>query len=223
VASVAPRPPEGPVERSPSPTQPALLTERERTAAKALVRTYTHGAEGQAGDEYGSSSEPLQVGGDPSRQRLVGTLLPPRRFLASTGRVIDLSAPARPTVVVVMRGFSGQVCVYCATQTTAISDSMARFTAAGVDVLVVYPGPTESVPVFVEAVKSLRKDPPPMPIALDVSLMLVRGLGIEDNLARPTSLVVDRTGTIRFVYVGKTGADRPSVDDLLHAAEKIGK
>lgn len=216
-------PPELPASRSPSPTQPALLTERERAAAKALVRTYTHGPESGGSDEYGSSSAPLQQGGDPAGQRMVGKLLPQQRFLASTGRVIDLSAPARPTVVVILRGFSGQVCVYCATQTTAISNSMERFRSAGVDVLVVYPGPTESVPVFVEAVKSLRQDPPPMPIGLDVSLLLVRGLGIEDNLARPTSLIVDRGGVIRYAYLGKTGADRPSVDDLLHAAERIGK
>ncbi len=215
--------PELPVERSPSPTQPALLTEREREVAQELISTYTHGQNPFGVSEYEVSSGPIQVGGDPAGQSLLGRVLPQQRFLSSTGRVIDLAAPQRPTVVVILRGFSGQVCIYCATQTAAIGRQIERFRTAGVDVLVVYPGPTEAVPVFVEAVKSLRHESLPMPIGLDVSLLLVRGLGIEENLARPTSLIIDRTGIIRYAYVGKTGADRPSVDDLLRNAEKLGK
>ena len=59
------------------------------------------------------------------------------------------------------------------------------------------------------------------PVALDVSLNLVRAIGIEDNLARPTSLVIDKEGIVRFAYVGKTIADRPSADDLLREVQRI--
>ena len=62
-----------------------------------------------------------------------------------------------------------------------------------------------------------------MPLALDVSLLLVRALGIEDNLARPTSLLIDKQGLVRYAYVGETIADRPSVNDLLQAAGGIVK
>jgi hypothetical protein len=77
------------------------------------------------------------------------------------------------------------------------------------------------VPAFVQAVQSLRRDPPPMPLALDVSLALVRGLGIEGNLAKPTALVLDGQGIVRYAYTGSSIADRPSVDDLITAVSRI--
>ena len=122
-----------------------------------------------------------------------------------------------------MRGFSGQVCIYCATQTAAIANNYRRFTDAGAEVVIIYPGPTEAVPAFVQAVQSLRKDPPPMPIGLDVSLLLVRGLGVEENLAKPTSLILDRDGNVAYAYVGASMTDRPSVEDLLKALAKVQK
>jgi peroxiredoxin len=125
--------------------------------------------------------------------------------------------------VVVLRGFSGQVCLYCAAQTAALCNRIADIRKAGAEVVVVYPGPAEAVPTFIQAVGNLRKEPPPIPVALDVGLLLVRSLDIEDSLARPTSLVLDRSGKVRYAYVGKTIADRPSVDDLLHEVAKVVK
>lgn len=62
-----------------------------------------------------------------------------------------------------------------------------------------------------------------MPVALDVSLIAVRQLGIEDNLAKPTSLIIDKAGVVRYAYVGKTIADRPSVKDLLNELSRYVK
>ena len=87
----------------------------------------------------------------------------------------------------------------------------------------VYPGPVEAVAPFIEAVRSLANEPPPMPVALDVSLIAVRKLGIEDNLAKPTSLIIDKHGVVRYAYVGRTIADRPSVKDLLNELSKYVK
>jgi hypothetical protein len=90
-------------------------------------------------------------------------------------------------------------------------------------VVIIYPGPTEAVPAFVTAVRALRKDPPPMPIGLDVSLLLVRGLDVEENLAKPTSLIIDTNGKVAYVHIGASMADRPSVEDLLQALRKVVK
>ncbi len=89
--------------------------------------------------------------------------------------------------------------------------------------MIIYPGPTEAVPAFVTAVRALRKDPPPMPIGLDVSLLLVRGLDVEENLAKPTSLIIDTNGKVAYVHIGASMADRPSVEDLLQALRKVVK
>ncbi len=208
---------------SPTPVIPTVLAQGDLSRSAELIRGYTSGPDPLATASIDSWSGWQTKGGDPAARRLVGMHMPQDRFLSSTGSVIDLKRFKRPLVVVIMRGFSGQVCIYCATQTAAIANNYKRFTEAGGDVVVIYPGPTESVPAFVQAVQTLRKDPPPMDIGLDVSLLLVRGLGIEENLAKPTSLVLDRDGKIAYAYIGATMADRPSVDDLLHALRNVVK
>ncbi len=194
---------------------PGFWTAGEKQAAAGFVARYTRGSDDI--DSYGSSAGNART----NRPDLVGKPLPQTRFIAADGKVLDLDAwRGKPVVVVVMRGFSGQVCLYCATQTTAIANSIGQFTDLGAQVLVVYPGPVEALPAFVAAVQGLRKDPPPMPLALDPALLLVRSLGIEGNLAKPSSFVLDAGGTVRFAYVGKTIADRPTVEDLLGAVRR---
>ncbi len=207
---------------SPIPVNPAIFSQGDRAHIDLLLRTYTSGKDPLAGNDYawgdtGGSS------GDPAGRKLLNKMVPQARFLSSTGAVIDLARLKKPVVLCVMRGFSGQVCIYCATQTAAIANNYHKFTEAGAEVVIIYPGPTESVPAFVAAVQSLRKDPPPMPIGLDVSLLLVRGLGVEENLAKPTSLIIDASGKIAYAYIGASMADRPSVEDLLQALRKVVK
>ena len=213
-------PPPESVAISPVPVPPDILTTKERRIAATLVQAYTHGKQALVDSEYAVNPADAS-GGAAESKALVGKSLPQTRFLTASGAVVDLEEATRPTVVVLMRGFSGQVCVYCATQTTAIADNVDRFTAAGADILVVYPGPTEAVPAFVAAIQTLRTDPPPMPIGLDVSLLLVRGLGVEDNLARPTSLIIQPGGRIGYAYIGTSNTDRPSVDALLEAVSRL--
>ncbi len=86
----------------------------------------------------------------------------------------------------------------------------------------VYPGPAESVPLFLQAVQSLGARTDGLTIALDLDLALVRALVIEHELARPTSIIVDRSGAVRYAYVGGSIEDRPSVDDLLAALSHLG-
>jgi len=207
---------------SPTPTNPAGFAEGDRSHINLLLKTYTSGKDPLADDGYSWGSNGTKTG-DPAGKKLVNQMLPQTRFLSSTGAIIDLARIKKPVVMCVMRGFSGQVCIYCATQTAAIANNYKQFTDAGAEVVIVYPGPTESVPAFVQAVQSLRKDPPPMPIGLDVSLLLVRGLGIEENLAKPTSLILDANGKIAYAYIGASMADRPSVEDLLQALRKVVK
>ena len=162
-----------------------------------------------------------EIGGDPSGQALIGKSLPQTRFLSSSGGLIDLAAPARPTVVVVMRGFSGSVCLYCASQTAALADAAPTFAEADIDVVVVYPGPASTIPAFVNAVQQIRDERQPLPIALDVNQLLVRGLGIEADLAKPTSLILGRDGRIAWSWVGTSMSDRPSAAVILAAARTV--
>jgi peroxiredoxin len=209
-------PADAPLDASPSPLLPQWFTVAQMASAAQWLSRYANGAPAPAG--YGETTAAASRPVSP----LLGKPLPQTRFLGPDGGILDIDAFRQrgPVVVVVMRGFAGQVCLYCATQTAALSDAIGDFRDAGAEVVVVYPGPVSSVPAFVAAVQSLRADPPPMPLALDASLLLVRALGIEANLARPTSLVIDRAGLVRYAYVGETIADRPSVPDLLDAVRR---
>ena len=200
---------------SPLPVLPGFWTPKEEAAAATLIKAYSTTSEVSDGYTWSTSRK------QPTDRRadLIGKPLPQTRLLSATGDVVDLAdsaAAKRNCLVVVLRGFSGQVCIYCATQTAALVDNLARFEAAGTDVVVLYPGPAESVPQFIAAVRSLGKQVPPrLLLAIDADLLLVRQLKLEDQLAKPTSLLLDRSGTVRWTYMGVAMDDRPSVDDIL--------
>ena len=206
---------------SPTFSAPSLWTTAQESNASSLVRLYDKGDIIIPGyeDSVGASTD------DRQKRDLLGKPLVQTRFLSATGSVLDIAQQRgkKPVLLIVLRGFSGQVCLYCAAQTTAISKNIQKFNDLGVEVVVVYPGPVEAVAPFIEAVRSLVNEPLPMPVALDVSLIAVRKLGIEDNLAKPTSLIVDKLGVVRYAYVGRTIADRPSAKDLLNELTKYVK
>jgi len=206
---------------SPTISAPSLWTSAQEANAGQLVRLYDKGDIVIRGydDSIGSGTD------DRQKRDLLGKPLAQTRFLSASGSVLDVAKQQgkKPVLLVVLRGFSGQVCLYCAAQTTAISKNFQKFNDLGVEVVVVYPGPVEAVAPFIEAVRSLAKEPPLMPVALDVSLIAVRKLGIEDNLAKPTSLIIDKQGLVRYAYVGKTIADRPAVKDLLNELARYVK
>jgi peroxiredoxin len=198
---------------SPLAVLPGYWTTLEEMRANDLVEKYTTGK-----DVSGYTFTTSSAGSSKERDfNGIGKPLPQTRLLLSTGEVIDLNEykGKKAVVLIVMRGFSGQVCVYCSTQTTAVAKNLQRFTSSGSEVFLIYPGPAASVPVFLEAVKSFGADISALRVALDVDLSLVRKLGIEDELSKPASLIVDMQGIVRWGYVGQDRADRPSVDELL--------
>ncbi len=206
---------------SPTLSAPSLWTAAQEGKAEQLVRLYDKGDIVIPGydDNIGSGTD------DRQKRDLIGKPLSQTRFLSPTGGVLDVAKQRgkKPVLLVILRGFSGQVCLYCAAQTTAISKNIQKFNEMGVEVVVVYPGPVEAVAPFIEAVRSIAKEPPPMPVVLDVSLIAVRKFGIEDNLAKPTSMIIDKEGVVRYAYVGRTIADRPSVKDLLNELSRYVK
>lgn len=208
---------------TPIATAPVAWTVRQLHDSNALIRHYS----GATSQGMVAGYDPEKFGGDGDRQRhdLLGKPLPQTRFIDARGEIIDTNdrVGKRAVALIILRGFSGEVCIYCATQTSAISEAKKRFDAAGVEVIFIYPGAVESVPVFIEAVKGLHGQTPAMAVALDANLQLVHALGIEENLAKPTSILLDRHGIVRYAYVGKTIADRPSVGDLLEASAHLDK
>jgi peroxiredoxin len=206
--------PAGSLDLSPSPALPGFWTGAQEIHAGATLARY---AEGPTTDN-GYFPDPQPNPGNP----LWHGKAPPRtRFLGADGKVLDLAGHhGRKVALVVLRGFAGQVCLYCAGQTAALAEHRQQLAEAGIDVVVVYPGPPSSVPGFLDAVRSLGTEPE-LPVCLDPGLVLVRELGLLGNLARPATLLLDGQGLVRWSHVASDITDRASVQDILAAGQGL--
>jgi peroxiredoxin len=124
-----------------------------------------------------------------------------------------------------MRGVTGNmVCIHCSSQMTALLRNSSKFAERNAELLVVYPGPSETVPSFLEATKTLSATGPdgiPFPLLFDADLAAVMKLSLEGSLAKPTTIILDRDGIVRWAYIGRQPADRPSVQQMLAEVDRL--
>lgn len=156
---------------------------------------------------------------------LVGKPLAQTRFIGPDGEIVDLNdlMGKKRLVLVVMRGFFGQVCIACSTQTLALADAEEKFTSRNAQVVLIYPGEPASIPAFLDATKNLRENfELHYPVLLDANLNAVKMFKIEGDLAKPTSIIVDEKGIVRYAYVGTRYDDRPGIETLLAQLDAIG-
>ncbi len=153
----------------------------------------------------------------------------PLTNIEGTATTLKELANGRPLVVVFTRGYNGAICPYCSTQTARLISNYADFQKRNAEVVVVYPLSEDRdrthVPEFLTKVNSINANQgaaqPPFPLLLDVGLQAVDQLGIRKDLSKPSTYLLDRDGAIRFAYVGKSLADRPSVKVLLEQLDAI--
>ena len=205
--------------------QPWTANEEENAAT--IVGIYRDGAKKVALPASG----PYSKGKLPTRKRdnkrsdaLIGKTIYGFDLTTGDGASVDLAKyKGRKVVLVVLRGMGGEVCVYCAGQTSAFADRQDEFTALGADIVVVYPGGEDRLDAFLEGYKKLRskEGDPPFPVVCDANTELVQKLDIQGNLALPTTMILDGTGVVRYAYVGLDKADRPEIPALLEALKDI--
>jgi peroxiredoxin len=222
-----------PVDHTGIPARAQPWTEYEARVLPDLVKLYSVGlARGSREDEY--FSRPVLRGSRPQNDEpvatpadLVGRKLPVRRFVTSDGGAVDLDelAGKRNVLLTVLRGFGGQVCVYCTAQTRGLAQFAGEFAAKDTEVFVVFPGPASGLEAFLEAYRRTfgTGEKPPYKLLYDTDLALTRALHIEDNIAVPTSIVLDRKGVVRWCHVAKDHADRPSAQQVLEQIEALPK
>jgi len=86
--------------------------------------------------------------------------------------------------------------------------------------LVIYPGERENEKSFRRLYEEeFGEGPPPYRVFYDPDLELVTKLGIEGDLASPTTLIIDEKGTVQYAYVGEHRADRPATNALIKLIE----
>lgn len=127
-------------------------------------------------------------------------------------------------VLVITRGFSGQLCPFCRTQSSRLVANYEEFAKRDAEILLVYPGGSDHLEEFVEAAKVSEKkevDQIPFPILLDSDLKAVNYLEIAADLAFPSTYILDKEGNVRFAYVGEEINDRPSVKAMLDQLDQL--
>lgn len=152
------------------------------------------------------------------------------RFTTDGGAEVSLAelAPEKPVVLVVMRGAT-PICPMCSTQTARLISSYKDFADAGAEVVVVYPqqielGNSVEVEEFLETVKMRLGDGElnvPFPFVFDVGLDVVSGLGIKEDLAKPSTYIFDDKHRLVFAYVGESTLHRPDIDSMLALVTKL--
>lgn len=152
-------------------------------------------------------------------------------FLDINGREVQLKdyVGKKNVVLVMTRGVSSSICVYCSAQTSRLIANYPEFTKRNTEVVVIFPLRTVAeknrLNDFISATKKSMDRPPeriPFPILLDVELKAVDKLGIRHDLSKPATFILDQEGQVRFSYVGQTLTDRPSVKALLRQIDAIG-
>jgi peroxiredoxin len=153
----------------------------------------------------------------------------PLAFVDWQGRPVDLALyrGKRKVVLIVLRGIprseKGAFCPSCLAQTSSLMANQAGFTARQAELLIVFPGPVDRLGEFLK--KASAQTPgephPAFQMLLDKECRVCDRLGIRDDLAKPSTYILDTQGNLVYAYVGETSTDRPSVkaifDQLDHS------
>lgn len=129
-------------------------------------------------------------------------------------------------VLVFTRGYPGYLCPLCTSYTAQIAHRYREIAAAGGEVLLVYPGAPDRVQDFLDAAREIAEqegeDALPFPVLLDTELRQVAAFGIQGDLAKPSTYVIDLAGKVRFAFVGEQSHERPDVDTILAELRRPG-
>ncbi|MBL8723016.1 MAG: redoxin family protein [Planctomycetes bacterium] len=210
-------------DRIPAPAQPDL-TVLQREELDSYVLNYLEGQSEtrRSRRKYGPAGTETKTTGPGRRSELEGKPLPMEVFQGVDGTELDIRQyrGKKHVIVVVLRGFVGEVCVYCIAQTEALAQCRDRLDSLGIEVVVVYPGPRENEESFEKAYAlTFGKGAPPYRVFYDPDLEFVQKLGIAGELAYPSTFLLDKEGTVQYAFVGEHRADRPAAKKLIELIE----
>ncbi len=152
----------------------------------------------------------------------------PKTFVDRNGKLVDLTKykGQKKVVLVVLRGIPlttpNEFCPSCLAQVESLLAYQSDFTDLGVEVLVVFPGPSERLGEFLQLASNRTPGEPEVrfPVLLDQDCSACDRLGIRADLAKPSTYILNTKGEVVYAYVGVTSTDRPSVRAILAQLKK---
>ena len=151
-------------------------------------------------------------------------------FIDASGQDVHLKdyLGEKHLVLVMTRGYSNSVCVFCSTQTSRLVSRYQELTDLNAELVVAFPVTSsednDKLDEFIEQTLVKLDEPAtkvPFPLVLDVQLGVVDQLGIREALSKPATYILDSTGQVRFAYVGRDVSDRPSIDAIIEQLKML--
>jgi peroxiredoxin len=152
----------------------------------------------------------------------IGQKAPEFSLSTPDGHPLKLSEfTAKGTVaLVVLRGFPGYQCPYCQKQVHDFLMNADKFMAAGVEVLLVYPGPPADLD---RHAKDFLAKQNPLPanvhLVVDPDYAFTNQYGLRwaasHETAYPSTFLINRGGTVFFRKVSHGHGDRTTAVDVL--------
>lgn len=155
----------------------------------------------------------------------VGDTAPTATLQDTGGNSIDLAEAfgQGKTVLVFLRGYPGYQCPACGAQAAGFAAKAADFAAAGIRVVLVYPGEAAGLPTYADAFtdRFVKTElPAPITMVLDPDYTLTNAYGLRWNAPRetayPSTFVID-DGQITWAQISRTHGGRVKAADALAA------
>lgn len=133
-------------------------------------------------------------------------------------RLSDLTATS-DVVLVVLRGWPGYQCPFCTRQAHDFVSNADKLKAAGVQVVMVYPGPADGLMAHGTAFLQDKDWPNGFFFVLDPDYSFTKSYGLRWDAPRetayPSTFIIGKGGKVTFAHVSKKHGDRVSSDTVL--------
>lgn len=152
----------------------------------------------------------------------VGAKAPDFTLSTPTGNTVTLATERAKgtTVLVLLRGFPGYQCPYCAKQVHDFAEHSAEFAGKKANVLLVYPGPPADLDQHAKEFLAKQADlPSNVQLVVDPDYKMTNLYGLRwdapHETAYPSTFILDTNGTILFEKISHSHGDRTSAEDIL--------
>jgi peroxiredoxin len=165
---------------------------------------------------------------EPAKIPRLGYKAPDFTLHTLDGKPVQLSAllAESPVVLVVLRGWPGYQCPVCMIQVADLKKHADKLTELNAKAVFVYPGPADKLDAhaaeFLEA-KPFKGAalPENFLFVTDPDYKFTNAYGLRWDApmetAYPSTFVIDRQGTVRFVQTSKSHGDRAKSADVIKA------
>lgn len=151
----------------------------------------------------------------------VGDKAPDFSLQSLGAETVRLSALTKqgPVVLLVLRGFPGYQCPICTRQVRDFMNHASEFSAAGAQVLMVYPGPSDDLQVRAGEFVQGKTLPCNFTLVIDPGYQFTNLYGLRWDAPRetayPSTFLIGSSGTVFYSLVSHSHGGRAKAADMI--------